>query len=268
MQKFPFRKQSSGKPSPESKKRKFPSLFCWTDGAGEEDTLVGEQQAIPAAQSWPESDLAPVKQKGVNVREEEDAPLPQSKASLLPTTEERSQHIIPEPVPVTEFDNTERCYCRPSSQSRNLSSQPYINHVPLCVHCERCPQCSGQTLRGSPPQCALCHPKSRLLSLPIELQLEITRYLDFPTTWLLKLCSRYLYETVPAPIKPWDAVDIITLLYLLRPSVPAHLRRCDSCLRYHLPLPKKRCRGSSWFTAPRERKLPRSTNQQGSHQAL
>jgi hypothetical protein len=230
MRKLPFRKQSSGDAPSKSKKRKLFSFLRRTVAASKEDTFIGEQQAIQAAQSCQTSHLAPVTQERVTLGEEEDAPRPQPEPAS-------TQHIISEPIPVRGSEATERCYCHHGSQAQNLPSRP-SDHALFCVCCGRCQKCAGRSLCGSYPRCEICHSKSHLLELPTELQMEIIRYLDFPATWLLKLSSKVLYGRVPAPIGPWDKPDIITLLSRLRSSVPSRLRRCDQCLRYHSSSPK------------------------------
>jgi hypothetical protein len=238
MRKLAFRKQSSGNVPSNGKKRKLFSLFCGTHGARSEDTLGGEQEAIPPAQPCQISHRGiAIRQKGVLTREEEeDGSQLQLESSPPFPIEYCPQSIVSEPRPGRDSEITERCHCRHGSQPQNLTFPP-SKHVRCCVGCGRCQQCASRSIWGSPPRCETCRSRSPLLELPTELHMEMIRYLDFPASWLLRLSSKYFYEIVPAPIGPWDKTDMTTLLSGLRMSVPDHLKCCDQCLKYHSSSP-------------------------------
>jgi hypothetical protein len=216
MCKLPFGKHSSSKAPLNWKKRKFFSLFYGIHGARREDTEGGDQEAIPPAPPGQISHRDSKKPERVIVKGEVDC----------------SQPIICEPGAGRAAESSERSCCRHGSRTQDLTL-PSRKHVRLCVGCGRCQQCAGRSVRGSLPRCGVCRSRSPLLELPTELHMEMVQYLDFPASWLLRLSSKYFYESVPAPIGPWDRTDLITLLSGLRLSVPRHLTRCDQCLKYH-----------------------------------
>ena len=126
----------------------------------------------------------------------------------------------------------ERCYC--PSRSRT-SPNPAFNlyYGPSCIGCGRCQKCASWLLSGSHPRCRECKIKSPLLSLPIEIQQKICSHLDISSTWLLRVTCRHLYRNISAPTRPMSESEAHTFYRLIRELIPAQLKYCKQCVRYH-----------------------------------
>ena len=174
MRKLPFRKQSSGKAPSNGKKRIFLSSFCGIHSTSREDTLSGEQEAVPPSQPCQISDRDIIQRKEVIVREKEDGSQPQPEFPLPFSIESCSQPIISEPRPGRVSEDAEGCYCRHGSPIQNLTFPP-SKHGRFCAGCGRCQQCAGRSIWGSYPRCESSRSRSHLLELPLELHMEIIR---------------------------------------------------------------------------------------------
>jgi hypothetical protein len=206
-------------------------------------------------------------QKSISTPNSGVKPQPQTASKTTPS-QGVSINALPIRGPPSQLgDNVvQQCYCRHGKKSIFSflrSDFPPPPNAKCCIHCGRCQKCAFSRLSDTFLRCSLCRSKSPLLSLPRELQDEIFSHLPIPSTWLLRLTSRFFYHSIPAPIGPLDYAGTLALYASLRSSIPSDLVFCEQCMRYHPWTPSDYYvyKGSEhclrdWFRTRRPPQLP------------
>lgn len=109
-----------------------------------------------------------------------------------------------------------------------------MNKDIACIGCGRCDECVPKPITYLPHRrCQICLSRSPIFSLPLEILLELSSYLDVASVWRVRLTCRALYLNLPAAAGPLREQETHAFYTSLRHLIPRRLIYCPQCIRYH-----------------------------------